>query len=322
MKNSLMLLPVFFLALLVSLAVCPFLYSLSRPEAFAVIAGGDGASFFAINLQNALDFAPTAIVLAFSAVFVYIVRRRIEGVGCLLVFLALLVLSVALIEPAAVRMNAGLRLREAERAQAPPGNGPPAGLIQERAPNIKTVVLQGSAGAASPVLIEADTSGRAGGRALNVHGGREASRVGARSPALDLQVAQKIEEPSFLRRLSRDIGAVHAILFAAASASAGAYIWTAGSFFALAASFFFLCALTDGKLINFTLYAAAIRGLYWLFPLLHGDAAQGFLMRFLPFPNVALAALPALLIAAALAALGFALILPRYERRNIGGIFQ
>ena len=325
MKNPLMLLPVFFLVLLISLAACPFLYSLSRPDAFAALAGGDGASFFAMNLQNTLDFMPTAVLLAFSAVSVYIVRRRIEEIDSLLVFLGLVVLSIALLEPVAANLNAGLRLREAERTSGYAMDEPQAGLIQEREPNLKTVVLQGSAGIASPVLIEADTSGRADGRALNVRGGSELSsfRSGFRGSALDLQVARQIEEPAFLRKLSRDMDAVHAILSEAATTSAGAYIWTGLSFFALAASFFFLCALTDWKLINFTLYGIAVRALYWLFPLLHGDEALDFLGRFLPrfFSDAAIAALPALLLAAGLMALGFALILPYYIRRNQGDIF-
>ena len=307
------------------LAVLPFLYSLSQPEPFAAIVAGDGASFFAMNLQNAFDFVPTAVVLAFSAVFVYIVCRRIEVIGSLLVFLALLVISIALLEPVSVRLKMGLQLREAERASARAMDEPQAGLIQEREPNLKTVVLQGSAGLTSPVMIAADTSGRADGRALNVYGGREASSLRSSSQAspLDLQIAQKIEEPAFLRRLARDIGAVHAVFWDAASNSAGDYVWTGLAFFALAASFFFFCALTDWKLINFTLYAIAVRALYWLFPMLHGDAALGFLGRFLPsfLSDAALAALPALLVAAVLVALGFAVILPRYIRRNEGDIF-
>lgn len=325
MKNSLVLLPVFFVALLVSFAVCPFLYSLSRPESFAAIAAGDAATFFVKNLQNALAFAPSGIVIAFTAVFVYIARHKMEGLGSLVILGALLLFSIAALEPIAARLNLSLQLREAARPAGLEAKGARAALIEEREPGIKSVALQGSAGVVRPVLVVADTSGMADGRALNVHAGQEAAsiRSSSRGSALDLQIAQKLEETPFLSGLSRDISAVHAILFDAASYSVGAYIWTALPFFVLAASFFFLCVLTDWKLINFTLYAVALRALYWLFPLLHGEAGLSFLGRFLPrfLSDAALAALPLLLIAAVLLALGFALILPKCIRRNLGGHF-
>ena len=325
MKNFLMLLPVFFLALLAALVVCPFLFSLSQPEAFAAIAAGDAAAFFAKNLQNALVFMPTGIALGFAAVFAYIARRRLEGIESLLAFLALLALSVALLEPASVRLNLSLQAREAERPQHPALNEPRMGIIEERESGLKTVALQGSAGLIRPVLITADTSGMADGRGLNVYNGREAasSLSSKRASPLDLQIAQKLEEPAFLRSLARDIGAVNAILSESAVNSAGDYIWAGLSFFLLAGSFFFLCFLTDWKLVNFTVYAIAFRALYWLFPMLHGEEALGFLGRFLPrfLSDAALAALPMLLIAVALIAAGCSLILPQYIRRNQGGFF-
>ena len=315
-----MLIPIFFLNLLLALLLFPFFHSLSQPETFYALTDGKYAFFFWTTLEKALDFLPGAAVLAFSAVFVFLARHKLERKSGFLFFLCLL-LAFAVLEPAAVRLKSNLQRGKAESADIFATGAPQAGLIQEAAPSLKMVVLEGGKGQAGDILIAAETSGEGAGQSLRVYSGGDTPSFEPQNPALNPEIARRLEAPVFLKRLSRDTDAVHSMLSAAAGSSIIAYLWTGGAFFALVASFFFLCVLTDWKLINFLFYAFALRALYRFFPLLHGERCVSFLRRFLPqgFSNAAVSALPALALAALLTAIGFALILPRYRKRNLEG---
>lgn len=319
MKDSLTLISLFFIILLLALIFCPFFYSLSQPDAFCALAEGEYAFFLEKALENTFDFIPTAAVLAFSSIFVFVARHRVQKMAAFFVFLALLLLTFLAIEPAAVRSKLNLQRGRTE-SDGVSISSPQAGAIREASPSVKAILLEGGDAQASPVLVAAETSA-GDGRGLNVYSGGDATRLAAGLSSLDLGIEKKLKPPALLKKLSQDIDDTHSIIFEAAATSASAYLWTGGAFFALAASLFFLCVLTDWKLINFTLYAFALRALYGLFPLLHGERCVSFLSRLLPrfFSEAAVSALPALLIAALIAAAGFALILPQYEKRNQGG---
>ena len=323
MKNSLLVIPVFLITLLSCLALCPFFYSLSQPETFYALSRGNYAFFFTETLEKAFDFLPSAAVLAFSAVFVFIACNRVKKRIAFSVFLAMLALVFAGLEPVAARLKLNLQRAKAERMEAAASGTPQAGMAQEAAPNMRAVIIEGSEEEAGVVLVAAETSGDSAGQGLRIYswGDFGALDFVPRLSSISPEIAEKLEAPAFLKRLSQDADAVHTLLSSAAVSSAAEYFWTGGAFFALAASLFFLCALTDWKLINFLVYAFAIRALYWLFPLLCSERVIGFLRSFLPrfIPSAALSALPVLFLAAGLTAAGVAFILPRYVKKNQEG---
>lgn len=315
MKNTIMLIPVFFLNLLIWVIVCPFFYSLSQAELFQALADGNYGLFFSSAAANLFNFFPTAAVLAFSAVFVFIVRHRAEGCGGFFVFFAMLIFTFAVLEPASVKLKLNFERAKTVAQDTYVAPSVADGLIQEHAPGSKTVIFESSSGLGESVVVTAEAFRNASPH-INMYSGRSASDT-----ELDYEISQRLEMPSFLERLSQDIEAVHAVLSNAASSSLDEYLWIGGAFFALIASFFFLCTLTDWKLLNIVIYAIALRVLYRLFPLINVEGMQNATRRFLPqaLSNAVRSALPALGVAVIIAIVGFAFILPRYRKRNPGG---
>lgn len=324
-----MIFPVYFLNCLLWTILGAFFVSLAQPVAFYALTEGQYGRFFATAATIALKTVPAATVCSFSVVYIYVMRHKTKKRVAVPLTVFLFVLTAGILVPLSLMTGE-------KRAGELPENRPPkklaeAGFVRTYQPNERLLWLEnGEDGSSVSALVSADVSrGDKPTRLTEFEAAdfdkdaaalvTEAQRFSV--PYYNPDIVRELEMPGFLAALAKDIRSLNAIFSDALRKGAASYLWLGGSFFAVIGSLFFLCFLTDWKLINILIYAVALRFAYRVFPLLCGGEPHLLFRRLLPafLSDETVSALPAVLFALLLCAVGILWLLPRYRKENPGG---
>ncbi len=330
MKNAFMILPLFFLNTIAWALLCPFFYSLAQPGVFYALADGQYIYFLSGFLENILNFIPTATVMAFTSVYIFIMRHGARKNIAVPVILFLFVFAAGVLIP--LTSMAGRRLFDERTQENSPEQLPEAGFIRSYEQGKKLLWLEETPGENTAVsnLIAADFTGNRVIPRISTFPravfDRETSSLKTDEGAYPVSyfnpgVEKKLESPAFLSSLADDIKAVNAVFSSSLRESAASYIFSGTAFFAAIGALFFLCFLTDWKLINILIYLPVLRLVYKIFPLIYEEECRRFLEKLLPgfLPDEIIPALPAFIFAVILSSAGLFFLMPRYRKRNPRG---
>jgi hypothetical protein len=339
MKNTVMI-PFVFLGNLVLWTV--LLSVFSAPASYTALVSLSTRQFYAFLISVitlALYLLPIAVMLSLLFLFLYLLRHRTVVFMSVPLVLILAAASVVFLIPLSYRVSAGLTARtESDVVTVRPETRLfPPGYIRS-GDGGKRIFWMDEAGAGRRArgVVTVDRATMPGSKAMSVFStaeyepltrGLSADGTLILVPAggEDTLLSTRLEPPSFLVRLVRDVNFALNEFKAASVRGKTAFIVVTGSFFALVLSLYFVSRASAWRLLNALLTMVAFRFALFAYPYAFDgpvfDTVRGIAPRFLPdalVPSAVTLACAALVSLAGIASFVFVAI----RRRRTGAAYE
>ncbi len=339
MKNTVMI-PFVFLGNLVLWTV--LLSVFTAPASYTSFILLSTRQFYAFSISVialALYLLPIAIMLSLLFLFLYLLRHRTVVFLSIPLVLILAASSVVFLIPLSYRVSAGLHARAESGAGTvrPDARLFPPGFIRSGDGGKRVFWMdEVGAGRRARGVVTVDRATMPGSQAMSVFSSAEyepSTRSLSADGALilvpaggaDTLLSSRLEPPSFLVRLVRDVNFALNEFKAAATRGETAFFIVTGSFFALVASFYFVSRASAWRLLNALLTMVAFRFALLAYPYAFDgpvfDTVRGLAPRFLPdslVPSVVTLACAVLVSLAGIVSL----VILKIRHRGTGGAYE